>query len=186
MSRQDEACQTEEAPTAHKATAAPRILPSLVEHPWAHSEPAEPLRRKRTTRLKADQEQIELELASDAIREREDHPDTLSTPETKLPMDTAPPAEEGKPPVADVRVDGMGTGEKPAKTRRTKWPEFVETVELSQTVSRPSPTHAGSSARSAPATSLNTFPARLTKRLAEAAHLPRHQRWKRRLHPASW
>jgi hypothetical protein len=32
----------------------------------------------------------------------------------------------------------------------------------------------------------NAVPRRLTKRLAAAAQLPRHERWKGRLHPAVW
>lgn len=178
--------QTAEPQAIPEPVTAPRILPSIIEPVLNDPEPIEPVRRKRTARSKADEGQIELDLQADGMKELEDVPDARPTPETALQMDDAPVAEESPQPVPEVRIDDVATGEKQARARRKKLPEFVEPVELPQTASRPSPAPIDSFDRSATVRSPKAVPARLTKRLAEAAQLPRHKRWKRRLHPATW
>jgi hypothetical protein len=177
--------QTAEPQVVGEPTAAPRILPSIIEPVTDNPKPIELVRRKRIVKSKDAEGQIELDLHADVTRNPEEVPETPSTLEPGLPMDVAPTAEESIPPVPDVRVDDVGTGEK-ARTPRKKLPRFVEQVEPTELASQPSPDpEADLLHLSAVVASSKAVPPRLTKRQAAADQLPRSERWKRRLHPAS-
>lgn len=176
----------EAKPQAAEPIMAPRILPSIIEPVLSDPEPVEPVRRRRPGRLKADEEHIELDLQADAMKQLENCPGARPAPETGLPVDSAPVAEDSLQPIPDARIDDIAITEKPATTRRRELPELIEPMELPKIASQPSPAPAGSFSLSATATAPKAGSARMAKRQAEAAQLPRHQRWKRRLHPATW
>jgi hypothetical protein len=179
--------QTAEPQVVSEPMAAPRILPSIIEPVPRNPEPVEPVRRKRMIKSKDAEGQIELDLPADGTRDSEDAPETPSTLEPGLQMDVARTEDESIPPVPEVQVDDSGTSEKKARTRRKKTSEFGEQVETSELASQPSPVPEADSLRlSAVVTPSKAVPSRLTKRQAAAAQLPRNERWKRRLHPATW
>jgi hypothetical protein len=165
---------------------APRILPSILAPVSNSSEPVEPVRSKRAVRSKAEQSQIQLDLYPDGARNLGSIPDTPSSLERGLPMDIAPMAQEDMLPLLEVRIDDIGIGERKARVRRKKPSEFVALGQEADPASRPSPAPADLLRSSVFATSPKAMPARLTKRHAAAAQLPRNERWKRRLHPATW
>jgi hypothetical protein len=168
---------------------APRILPSILAPVSNRSEPVEPVRSKRAVRSKAEQSQIQLDLYPDGARNLGSIPDTpsrLERGERGLPMDIAPMAQEDMLPLLEVRIDDIGIGERKARVRRKKPSEFVALGQEADPASQPPPAPADLLRSSAFATSPKAMPARLTKRHAAAAQLPRNERWKRRLHPATW
>ena len=164
---------------------APRILPSILAPVSNRSEPVEPVRSKRAVRSKAEQSQIQLDLYPDGARNLGNIPDTPSSLERGLPMDIAPMAQEDMLPLLEVRIDDIGIGERKARVRRKKPSEFVALGQEADPASQP-PAPADLLCSSVFATSPKAMPARLTKRHAAAAQLPRNERWKRRLHPATW
>ncbi len=179
--------RTAEPQGAGEATAAPRILPSIIEPVTGHPEPGEPVRRKRMVKLKSAEGQIELDLHADGARDPGGVPEMPSTLKSGLQMDVALTENETKPSVPEVLVDDSGTSETKARTRRKKLSEFGEPVETSALASQPSPAPEADSLRvSASVTSSKAVSSRLSKRQAAAAQLPRSERWKRRLHPATW
>jgi hypothetical protein len=170
-----------------EATAAPRILPSIIEPVPGNPEPVEPVRRKRIAKSKNAEGQIELDLHADGTRDAEDVAETPSTLEPGLQMDVAQTEDATKPPVPEVWVDDSGTSGTKARTGRQKVSAFSEPVETSALASQPSPASEADSLRvSASVTSSKAVPTRLSKHRAAAAQLPRSERWKRRLHPATW
>lgn len=179
---------TEEAEpqAAPEPVVAPRILPSIIEPVLSEPEPVEPVRRKRAVRSKVDKGQIELDLQPDAMKELEDAPDARPTAETAARIDRVPVAEDSLQPVPEVWIDDVGAGTTKARTQRRRPSKSVELMTASRPASRPSPAAAGPFALSVTVISTKVVPTRMTKRLAEAAQLPRHKRWQRRLHPATW
>jgi hypothetical protein len=170
-----------------EATAVPRILPSIIEPVTGHPEPVEPVRRKRIATSKDANRQIELDLPADGSGNPTDVPETSSTLDPELQMDAATTADETRLPVPEVRADDSGTGETKARTRRKMLPEFIEPVETSAFASQlPSAPEANSLRVSAIVRSSTAVPSRLSRRQAAASQLPRSERWKRRLHPATW
>ena len=166
---------------------APRILPSILASVSNRSEPVEPVRSKRTVRSKAEQSQNQLDLYPDEARNLGNIPDTPSSLERGLPMDIAPMAQEDMLPLLEVRIDDIGIGETKARVRRKKPSEFVALgQEAEPAPPQPSPAPADLLRSSVFVISPKAMPARLTKRHAAAAQLPRNERWKRRLHPATW
>jgi len=168
---------------------APRILPSILAPVSNRSEPVEPVRSKRAVRSKAEQSQIQLDLYPDGARNLGSIPDTpsrLERGERGLPMDIAPMAQEDMLPLLEVRIDDIGIGERKARVRRKKPSEFVALGQEADPASQPPPAPADLLRSSVFAPSPKAMPARLTKRHAAAAQLPRNERWKRRLHPATW
>jgi hypothetical protein len=179
--------QTAEYQADATPVTAPRILPSIIEAVTGHPEPVEPVRRKRMATSKDTEGQIELDLPADEAKDPEGVPETPSALEPRLQMDAATTAEESIPPVPEVWVDDVETGETKARTRRKKLPELIEPVEASALASQPSPAPEANLLRvSASVTSSEAIPSRLSKRQAAAAQLPRSERWKRRLHSSTW
>jgi hypothetical protein len=179
--------QTADPQDVVEATAAPRILSSIIEPVPRNPEPVEPVRRKRTAKLKDTEGQIEPDLPADGARDPEGLPEAPSNLEPRLQMDVARTEVESIHPVPEVRVDNTRTSETKAWTRRKKLSEFGEPVEASALASQPSPAPKADSLRaSTSVTSSTAVPSRLSKRQAAAAQLPRSERWKRRLHPATW
>jgi hypothetical protein len=167
----------EEPQAVAEPSAAPRIPPSIVEPVWGSSGPVEPVRRKRFSG-KASPEQIELDLAATAAEDvMGAHAESPAIATTVLQTDVAPVLTEDTPLVHNAQ---SGQGESltvgSRKSRRKPF-QAVDAV----TASKPEPLQDAEVIASS-----KTGERRLTKRLAAAVHLPRYERWKRRLHPASW
>jgi hypothetical protein len=168
----------EEPQVVPEPSAAPRILPSIVGPVWSGSEPVETARRKRPS-INANREQMEFNLDASASEDVADAPAE------------APISAEAMPQTEGARDDSEDTGGvshfQPAqgegvriKSRkpRTKGSGTAE----QEITSEPRP----ETAMAASVVSSKAVQHRITKRVAAAAQLPRHERWKGRLHPAAW
>ena len=146
---------------------------------WSSSETVESVRRKHSS-MEGNREQIEFDLTATASEDAEDaHAGERATARAMPRTDGALADAEDATPVHDVQP-AQGEGVK-AKSRkpRNKTSGAVEQEIASE--STPEAQMAASSVASSKAVQR-----RLTKRLAAAAQLPRHERWKGRLHPAAW
>jgi hypothetical protein len=163
----------------------PRILPSILEPVWSNTEAVGSLSQERSLRPEADEDQIELDLETLAADES---PGTAaaealvvlearSQTEAAILEEAAPRAAEAQPSGAararakPGKKNAKRTGDGAAfeKAPQPTQASTAEAVEISPVVA---PREAA-------------YPT-LTKRQAAAAQLPRHERWKRRLHPAAW
>jgi hypothetical protein len=123
---------------------------------------------------------MKFDLAAIAFEDAEnahagDHVSARAVPQTDGALDDAEdrtPAHHVQP----ARGEDVRAG---SRKPRKKAPAVGEQEIASETIPEPEMT-GPSVARS------KAVPRRLTKRLAAAAQLPRHDRWKGRLHPAAW
>ena len=170
--------QKEEPQVVPGPSAAPRILPSIVEPVWSSSERVETARRKRPS-VEANREQMEFNLDASASEDVADSPaetpvSAEATPQTDGTWDD-PEDTRGVHPVQTAQGEGVkAMSRKPRK----KASGAIEQEITSEP--RPDP------AMTASGVSLKAVQRRMTKRLAAATKLPRHERWKGRLHPAAW
>jgi hypothetical protein len=172
------AFQKEEPQVVPEPSAAPRILPSIVEPVWSSEEPVETALRKRSS-VTGRQKQMEFDLVATASEHVEDVPAGAQlSAQAVSQTDTVFGDSEGALRAHDIqpaRTEGVKA--KSRKHRRTSEAAEQETVsdpDLEAEMTAPS------------MASLKAAQRRLTKRLAAAAQLPRHERWKGRLHPAAW
>lgn len=178
-----------EEPQVTATPAVPRrILPSLVEPVYSNSDAVEPVRRKRTLGSKVKPQQIELDLSEIASNGLEDEPVEASVTASATAQTDVAPVHKERTTLDDEHEPKApeGATTKSRKTRNNS-PEAVEPTLAFE---------AAAEAEQAPGkmvvtpsrveTSTWTNHQRLAKRQAAAAELPRHERWKRRLHPASW
>jgi hypothetical protein len=170
--------QKEKPQVVPEPSAAPRILPSIVEPLWSSSEPAEPARRKRPAG-EANRGQMELDLTAAASENVKDAHAGAPARANNLPKaDNAPVDTEDALPVHDVQpAQGNGMKAKSRKPRRKSSGTAEQEI-----ASEPLP----EVETPAPSVESKVAQRRITKRLAAAAQLPRHERWKGRLHPAAW
>jgi hypothetical protein len=164
--------------------AAPRILPSIVAPVWSNSEATEPVRRKRASGPKAIQTQIEFDLP---VIASDDMQDTSAEPSTILQSVLMPDA---------VIIEETATFANVAQAHETGspkvrfWKKAARKVAPAMTSERVSqPEHASEAEKIEPLLlerSRRTDHRRPTRHRAAATQLPRHERWKRRLHPAAW
>jgi hypothetical protein len=171
--------QKEEPQATIERAPAPRILPSIVEHLWSSSEPVESVRRKRSS-IEACRGQMESNLTATAFENAEnahagDHVSARAVPQTDGALDDA----KDPPPVHDIQpAQGEGVRAGSRKPRK-KAPAVGEQESASEKIPEAEMT--------GPSVPLpNAVPRRLTKRQTAAGQLPRHERWKGRLHPAAW
>jgi len=149
----------EEPQVVPEPSAAPRILPSIVEPVWSSSEPVEIARR-------ASEDVADAPAAAPMSAEAMPQPEgALDVSEDTGGVSHVQPAQSEA-----VRVKSR----KPRK-------KVTEAVEQELT-SKPTP----GTAMTASGVSSRAVQRRITKRVAAAAQLPRHERWKGRLHPAAW
>jgi hypothetical protein len=180
-------CQEEEPQAVAKPSAAPRILPSILEPVRSHSEAVEPVRRKSSPRSKLDQDHVEFGLSAIASEGATCSPtETAAMLEAVLQTDTSP-IEEAASPALEVQTIEAESAEAKSPRPRKKALKTVGPL----TDPRPAlQTETASETQLIEAVSVNRSRGadhrRLTKRLAAAAQLPRHERWKRRLHAAVW
>jgi hypothetical protein len=170
--------QKDEPQVVPEPPAAPRILPSIVEPLWSSSEPAEPARRKRPAG-EANRGQMELDLTAAASEDVKGAHVKASASAKAVPQtDNAPVDSEDPLPLHDVQPS-QGDSVK-AKSRKLQ-KKASGTVEP-EIASAPIPEEE----MPAPAGKSKATRRRIAKRLAAAAQLSRHERWKERLHPAAW
>jgi hypothetical protein len=175
----------EAMPKVAEPTSAPRILPSIVEPMWSRSEPAEPVRRKRSSgESKPGQMEFDLNAASEDVN---DAPaDAPVHAEVELPTAIAAAVETGATATHDTQPALGKSAKSHARKARTKASAAVEPAQAPEPAPEAKPTlHAGMIELSIAVPSAASE-RRLTRRLAAAGQLPRSERWKRRLHPASW
>jgi hypothetical protein len=171
--------QKEEPQAIVEGAPAPRILPSIVEPLRSSSEPVEPVRRKRSS-VEARRGQMKFDLAATAFEDAEnahagDQVSPRAVPQTDGALDDA----DGPPPVHYVQPAQGEDVRAGSRKPRKKAPAVGEQEIASETMPE-----AEMTGPSVPLS--NAAPRRRTKRLAAAAQLPRHERWKGRLHPAAW
>jgi hypothetical protein len=161
----------------------PRILPSILEPMWSNTEAVGSLSQERSLRPQADEDQIELDLETLAADESPGTaaaevfvvPEARSQTEAAILEEAAPRAAEAQPSGAARAKTGKknakrtGDGAAFEKATRPTQASIAEVVKMSP-----------------PANPCEAVHPTLTKRQAAAARLPRHERWKRRLHPAAW
>jgi hypothetical protein len=174
----------EEPQIVAEPAAVPRILPSILEPVWSKTEAVEPVRCKRSSGSKVDQGQIELDLTTIAAGSANDAPaETPVILEVMSQMDAAV-VEEDLKPIREVQPYEIASAK--AKSRK-KAPKMVVTAMAYEPMSQPVQASKSEAIELSPLESAGRAGHHtLTERRAAAARLPRHERWKRRLHPAAW
>jgi hypothetical protein len=170
--------QKEVPQVAPEPSAAPRILPSIVEPVWSSSEPVETARRKRRS-VEATRGQIEFNLTATASENVKDAPAEASASVQTVPQaNNAPVDAQDALPAHDVQPaqgdDVKAKARKPQKKASGTSEQEIACELISE------------SSMTGSVVSSKAVHRRMTKRLAAAAQLPRHERWKGRLHPAAW
>jgi hypothetical protein len=168
----------EKSQSATEPSAAPRILPSIVESVWSSPAPVEPVQRKRFSG-RGSPEQIEFNLAATAAEDVMGAHAGAPASANSLPQIVNTPVDaEDALPVHDVQPaqdDGMRAKSRKPRRKSSGTAEQEIASEPLPEVETP-----------APSVESKVAQRRITKRLAAAAQLPRHERWKGRLHPAAW
>ena len=175
--------QNEAVPNAAEATPAPRILPSIVEPMWSRSEAAEPARRTRSSGA-TKRGQMEFELSIVSEDEKDAPADAPVHAEVDFP--TAAAVEKGATSTLDVQHASGESAQSKARTVRKKVPAAVEPAQAPEPAPEVEPTWHAPMIEPSTTVLSRSNECRLTKRLYAAGQLPRSERWKRRLHPASW
>jgi hypothetical protein len=180
--------QKEEPQAVAEPVVVPRILPSILEPVWSNTEAVESVHRKRSLGPKIFQDQMEFDLNAIAPEDAKDAPaETPVTLEAVSQTDVATVVEEAATPVHEVQAQktesAKAKSRKPRKTaskmlepETASKPMFQLEQALETEVIEPLLVER----------SRNTDHRLLTERQAAAAQLPRHERWKRRLHPTVW
>jgi hypothetical protein len=178
-----------EEPQAVAEQPAPRrILPSIVEPVWSRPEPVEPVRRRRLSGSKARQAQIALDLDGLTFKPLQYAPAEASVLSQGMSRtDVSPVVEEDVEPVDVVHIqEAEVVKAKPRKPRRQA-SAIAEQVVACEPVSEPALALETDAVGPSPAVTPRKLSHHgLTRRQAASAQLPRHERWKRRLHPACW
>jgi hypothetical protein len=159
--------------------AAPRILPSILEPVRSNSAVVEPVRGKRSPGSKLHRSQIEPDLNTIGSEGALDAPAETPVMSKEMSQMDAPPAEEG---ASQAQETERTKTKPPMKALKT-----VKPVTAPEPLSQPETASETQRVASRPVT--KSRPAdhrRHTRRQTAAAQLPRHERWKRRLHSAAW
>ncbi|WP_404295281.1 hypothetical protein ACD578_27845 (plasmid) [Microvirga sp. RSM25] len=181
-----EVLQKEEPQAVTEPVVAPRILPSIVEPAWGRSEPDEPIRRRRSSG-DADREQLEFNLTQAPSKDMKHAPPlVLAVAETMSQTANTNVAEADARPADGVQRDQGQPVRFNSRVPRKKSLEVFEPVTAFNPTLGPEPIPDAEMIAPTLATPSKEIECRLTKRQAAAVKLPRHERWKRRLHPASW
>ncbi|WP_201838478.1 hypothetical protein [Microvirga zambiensis] len=164
--------------------AAPRILPSIVKAGESRPEPVEPVRSKRSEAT-ANQKQMAFDLAPLVQADEEKAIPVAPVIANALSHADSPAAEKDAVPVRNAEPVHDGSVGVAARKAREKASKGVKHSEAPHPMTGNLAPKAGTIM--APASEPAKAEAcRLTKRQAAAIQLARHERWKRRLHPASW
>jgi len=179
--------QEEESQTAAVPPPIPRILPSIVESVWSNSEPLEPVHRKHSS-VEAKRGQMEFDLNASASGDVKDMPAEASHPAGAMAQaDVAPALAENAMPVHDDQPAHDGSTKANSRKVHKKGLERVEPVMAFGSVSEAEHVPEAEVIESWPTEGPLKVPnRRQTRHRTAAAELPRHERWKRRLHAAAW
>jgi hypothetical protein len=170
-----------------KPLATPRILPSILEPARSNSEVVEPVHRKSSRRSKSHQGQMDLDLRATAAEGIINAPAEASVMLEAVSRTNAALVEEAVVPALEVQAQKIeGTNARAQKLRKTA-SKIGEPVTAHEPVSQPE-TIAKTQVIEPPLVNRlrQADHRRLNRRQAVAAQLPRHERWKRRLHEAAW
>jgi len=172
--------QKEEPQAIVEGAPAPRILPSIFERVRSNSESVEPDHHMSSKRLESDLGQMDSNLRATVS---EGAMDALAETPVMLGLVSqtdASPVEKAASPALEVQAQKTNH----AKVKpRNKASKIIAPVTAPEPVLQP---------QAAPETQVTKPPpvnrSRQAdpRRLAAAAQLPRHERWKRRLHSAAW
>ena len=179
--------QKEETQTAAVPSPVPRILPSIVEPVWSNSDPLEPVHCKHSS-VEANRGQMEFDLNASASSDVKDMPAKASHLAGAISQaDVAPAFAENAILVHDDQPAPDGSAKANSRKVRRKVPERVEPVMAFGSMSQPEQVPEAETIESLPTEGPLTVPnCRQARRRTAAAELPRHERWKRRLHAAAW
>ena len=178
----------EEVPqTMAKPLATPRILPSILAPALSNSEAVGPVRRKSSRRSKSQRGQMDLDLratAADGVingaAEAPVMPEAVRCTDASL-------VEVAIAPALEVQAQRADSTNARARKPREKVSKIVAPVMAHEPVFQPE-TISKEPVIEPPRVNrlLQADHRRLNRRQAAAAQLPRHERWKRRLHAAAW
>ena len=171
--------QTEEPQAPAERAPAPRILQSIVKPVWGSTEPVEPVGREPSPE-QDNREQMELDLT---LASSEGHSAVPLAAEAVAQAGMADAGEDTAPIHNGHAV--LGKSSKKERMSRKRSPGVVEQMMQPEAMSRPKRVPDPSILEVSMPPSPDAIERRRAKRLAEAAPLPRSERWKRRLHPAS-
>jgi hypothetical protein len=174
--------QKEEPEAIVEPSPTPRILPSIVEPVWSSSVPVEPVQRQRSSG-KASPEQMEFNLAATAAEDvLGAHAEAPMIATIVLQTEVDPVVTEDTTLVHNAQPAQRESVEVSSRKARKKASQAGEAI----TAFRPAPIQVAEVTGPSVVTSSKAGERRQTKRLAATVQLPRYERWKRRLHPASW
>ena len=175
-----EIVQKEDAQATAESAPAPRILPSIVEPVWNSPEP---IGHQRSLQ-EDNQEQMELDRPAASSEAPVESPLAVPVIVGAVSQADTSAASEDRAPIHEFQA---APGERSKKERkpRKKNPGAVERVMQPESTSQPERVAELVTFEISIPPSAAAIQRRRTKRLAEAAQLPRSERWKRRLHPAS-
>lgn len=177
-----EIVQKESSRAMARSARAPRILPSIVGPVWNSAELVEPIRRAPSSK-QDNRREMELDLSAAPFEaQAEAQSAVLTVAEAVSEADMAAAGGDATP----VHEAHPVQGDSPKKARkpRKRDPEVVEQLMQPEPLSRPERLPEPVIPEVSMLPSSEAIQHRRTKRLAEAAQLPRAERWKRRLHPA--
>jgi len=176
--------QKEEREAAAEPSPVPRILPSIVEPMWS-SLGATELVRRNDSAAETHREQMELDLTTSASGDvKETHLDVPVI--TEVVPQVAIATEQDTMSVHDVQPVQVQIAKASSRKLTRKASRVVEQMESHQPADDLEQTPEAALTWSSALTPPKAVKLRLTKRQAAAVQLPRHERWKRRLHPTSW
>ena len=179
--------QESEPPLLAQPSVAPRILPSILEPVRSHSAAVEPVGRKRSPRSRSDQGQMEFSLNTIGAESANNAPnEDRMAPAAKWQTD-ASPGEVTATPVNEAQAQEVERTTAKTRKPRQKVSEMGVSGTVRQLMPRVKTMPEMPVVEPAPVTGWQRIGRRrLTKRRAAAVQLPRHERWKRRRHPAAW
>ena len=175
-----EIVQKEEPQAVAEPAPAPRILQSIVEPVWSSTEPS-----GRQRSLQEDnQEQMERDWPAASSEAPVEPPLAVPLIIGVVSQADTSAASEDKAPIHEFQAAPSERSKKERKPRK-KNPGAVERVMQPESTSQPERVAEPVALETSMLPSAAAIQRRRTKRLAEAEQLPRSERWKRRLHPAS-
>jgi hypothetical protein len=177
--------QKEEPQAVAEPVVVPRILPSILKPVWSNTEGVESVHRKRSLGSKIPQDQMEFDL--NAIAPKDAPAETPVTLGAVSQTDVAAVVEEAAIPVREVPAQKTESTKARSRKPRKTASKMLEPETASEPVSQLKQALKAEATEPLPVErSRSTDHRLLTERQAAAAQLPRHERWKRRLHPTVW
>ena len=175
----------EEPQATTKPSAAPRILPSIIEPVWSRTERVESGRRKHSA-AKTGWHQIELELTAAPLESVMETHSAVSMVAAPVAQADIAGAVKDMTLIHDAPPVQGESGRSKSRKPRKKTSEALEETTASHLMTGLEQLPEAEMMWSRAVTPPKADEHRRAKRQTAAAQLSRHERWKRRLHPASW